>query len=156
MLTINSYDSPNFTAQLNVSGMKKDAAKWKNAAKEFSHLTARNQNYTVSVSELKNLITVKSIDTKSKKVLTKDTFTVEDGTQSLMDNGATRAAKILRDVLKKVVKEKRFEKQAYAFAANLEKNKNYDNINPEKQMIMNINSLDEINQTLSDYGISRV
>lgn len=42
MLTVNSFDSTSFTAQLNVSGMKKNAKQWKDAAKEFSHLTARN------------------------------------------------------------------------------------------------------------------
>jgi len=153
MLTVNLFDSTTFTAQLNVSGMKKNAKQWKDAAKEFSHLTARNQNYTVSVSEAKNSISVKSIDPKTKKVLTQDTFTVEDGTQSLMDNGVTRAAKILKNVLKKVVKEKRFENQAYAYAAKIE---NAKTPAESSSQIMNINSLDEINQVLADYGIRQV
>ena len=153
MLTVNSFDSTSFTAQLNVSGMKKNSKKWKDAAKEFSHLTARNQNYTVSISEAKNSISVKSIDPKSKKVLSNDTFTVEDGTQSLMDNGVTRAAKILKNVLKKVVKEKRFTEQAYAYAAKIEKSKTSAQ---SSNQIMNINSLDEVNQVLADYGIRQV
>ena len=153
MLTVNLFDSTNFTAQLNVSGMKKNAKQWKDAAKEFSHLTAHNQNYTVSVSEAKNSISVKSIDPKTKKVLTQDTFTVEDGTQSLMDNGATRAAKILKNVLKKVDKEKRLENQAYAYAAKIE---NAKAPAESSSQIMNINSLDEINQVLADYGIRQV
>ena len=151
MLTVNSFDSTSFTAQLNVSGMKKNAKQWKDAAKEFSHFTARNQNYTVSISEAKNSISVKAIDTKSKKVLSNDTFTVEDGTQSLMDNGATRAAKILKNVLKKVVKEKRFTEQAYA--AKVEKS---ETPAQSSGQIMNINSLDEVNQVLADYGIRQV
>lgn len=153
MLTVNSFDSTSFTAQLNVSGMKKNAKQWKDAAKEFFHLTARNQNYTVSISEAKNSISVKAIDTKSKKVLSNDTFTVEDGTQSLMDNGATRAAKILKNVLKKVVKEKRFTEQAYAYAAKVEKS---ETPAQSSGQIMNINSLDEVNQVLADYGIRQV
>lgn len=157
MLTVNPYNrnQVNFQAQLKISQLSKNLPDWKNAVKDFSHLTARYPDYTVSLNEKNNHIVVKELDKITKKPVRKYVFEKTDGIHTMLEFGVRYAVRTLKAVLKKVTKEKRFEEQAYAFASKFEKEGN-DGIVRIPDEIININSLDDINETLAANSIVKI
>lgn len=156
MLTSDPCSPVNFAAQLDISKVHKNLPKWKNAVKDFSHLTARYPDYTVSVNENTNLITVKNIQKNGKKIISEDVFEKEDGVQSLLDLGVRDAVKLLKAALKKVVNEKKFEEQAAKYQAEFAKKHEGAAYSVCGGIEKNNYYLDEIDATLAENGISKI
>jgi len=153
MLTSDPYSSVNFAAQLNISKVHRNLPKWKNAVKDFSHLTARYPDYTVSVNENTNLITVRNIQKNGKKILSEDVFEKEDGVQSLLDLGVRDAVKLLKAALKKVVNEKKLTGRQVNARLNMQKKREVTACSVRGGIDC---CLDEIDVILAENGISKI
>jgi len=148
-VTPRNPNSTGFQAQLRISQLSGNRPYWKNAVKDFSHLTARYPDYIVYLNDKNNQITVRNIDKVTKKTISSDVFEKEDGIQSLVFLGVRGAVKTVKAVLKKVVNEKKIE----SYAVQPVITANGKNMETSAQMINNLN---EINQTLKMNCIKRL